>query len=408
MKNYKKLRLICEKNTLISARVIDEFLIYYASERDHLDFQMNRRFEIYKHITDTFPEELINKLKAQYIAHRIFREDGLIKDYLYHTAVINLGVKNRKWLEIQSKEVWRFCFSVIKDCPAENFFIMKDVFSDVEYLLYSPSVSKILAEQSIALWFNLLSFNGHCWQSYGPIVAYSSFEPSDIFFFGGEVNEEIVTVEEFLDDLEYNPVPYMMLVYGANSPLIINKNDRLVHVLAEYYPESFNIKEISVKFRTEYRNGVYRLSLKTWSDPPHWAHVYYDESHKILRFTSMTERGYRAFLKAVNKSGYDFKEDIIIRVNLSMIKLTSNILKKEIDINEYEELFSEKSSVDENEILDKLNTFIRLVIPEINAGNKPDIRKLAGKTGIDIDTAKSIVKEITKRFNSMNGIEGRN
>jgi hypothetical protein len=401
MKDFKTLKLIFERNTKISSRVVDGFLLYYAAERDHLEFQMNRRFEVYKHITNKFPEELTNRLKAQYIAHRIFKEDGLITDYLRHTALLNLDKKERNWLEIQAKQAWKFSFSQIKDCPAENFYIMKDAFSEEEYLLYSPGVTKTLEDQSIILWFNLLSFNGFCWQSYGPIGAYKSFEPEDVFFFGGEVNIEIVSKEEFLDDLDCNPVPYMMLLSGAYSPLIYNKEDQLVHVWAEYYPESFNIKEISGMFKTEYKKGVCRLSLNNWSESPHWAHVYFDEEKEILRFTSLTERGYRAFLKEINKFGYNFPEKIFIRVNLSMMIIASDILKREIELNEYEGLFSEETSPGEKENLAKFNTLLRLVLPDINSGRKPDIEILAKKAGVDVDTAKDLIEQIIGRLNKM-------
>lgn len=44
---------------------------------------------------------------------------------------------------------------------------MVDVFTSEEYLLYSPGMSPTRSEMSTILWFNLLSFNGQCWQSHG-------------------------------------------------------------------------------------------------------------------------------------------------------------------------------------------------------------------------------------------------
>jgi len=95
---------------------------------------------------------------------------------------------------------------------------MEDVFSDQEFLLYSPGVTKTLEDQSIILWFNLISFNGACWQSFGPIGTYKSFEPDDIFFFATELNPEIADEQELLANLEENPIPYMMLLSGGNYP----------------------------------------------------------------------------------------------------------------------------------------------------------------------------------------------
>ena len=96
MMDFKKIKLICEENSKISSKVIDEFLIYYAAGRNNLEQEMNQRFAAYKHIVGKFPNELTNRLKAQYIAHKVFRQDGLIKSYLNHSALKNLPNKERK------------------------------------------------------------------------------------------------------------------------------------------------------------------------------------------------------------------------------------------------------------------------------------------------------------------------
>lgn len=82
MEDFKSIRLICEENSKISTKVVDEFLLYYAAERNNLEHEMNQKFAAYKHITHKFQKEWINRLKAQYIVHKVFKEDGLIKSYL--------------------------------------------------------------------------------------------------------------------------------------------------------------------------------------------------------------------------------------------------------------------------------------------------------------------------------------
>jgi len=82
MEDFKSIRLICEENSKISSRVIDEFLLYYAAERKNLEYEMDQRFEAYKHITHKLQKEWTNRLKSQYIVHKVFKEDGLIKSYL--------------------------------------------------------------------------------------------------------------------------------------------------------------------------------------------------------------------------------------------------------------------------------------------------------------------------------------
>jgi hypothetical protein len=363
---------------------------------------MDQRFASYKHITCKFQKEWINRLKAQYIAHKVFKRDGLINSYLNHTALKSLDAKQLDYLEFQSKHPWRFSFSIIRKCPAEDFYIMDDVFREEEFLLFSPGVTKTLKDQSIILWFNLISDNGSCWQSFGPIGAYKSFEPDDIFFFATELNPDIADKQELLANLELNPVPYMMLLSGANIPLIYNKEDQLVTVMVEYDLDSIDTKSLTKSFITEYNKGVYRLSLKKWCEPPHFSQAYFDENKKIILLSSMTDRGFKALAEGLHEYGYDFSEDPSIRVNLSMVNAASDILKRKIMLNEYEDLFSKVPSHSDQENLDKLNKLLRLVLPDINAGREPDIDALAIKAGVDIKTAQDLIKQIIGKFKNEN------
>ena len=216
----------------------------------------------------------------------------------------------------------------MKSNPAENFYMMEDVFSGEKYLLYSPGITKTLESQSVILWFNLIAYNGSCYQSFGPIGAYKSFQHNDIFFFATELNPDINEVEELLTNLEYNPIPYMMLIAGANTPLIYSKEDQLVNVMAEYDLDTIDTKSLTKSFKTEYNKGVYRISLKNWSEPPHFSQAYFDENKKIILLTSMTDRGFRALSEEINEYGFDFSFDPFLRVNLSMLITAADILKK--------------------------------------------------------------------------------
>jgi hypothetical protein len=98
----------------------------------------------------------------------------------------------------------------------------------------------------------------------------------------------------------------MMLLSGANLPLIYNKEDHLVQVMAEYNLDSIITKSLTKSFKTEYNKGVYRLSLKNWSEPPHFSQAYFDENKKIILLSSMTDRGFKALAEGLNEYGYNF------------------------------------------------------------------------------------------------------
>src|SRR4030042_6860315 len=99
----------------------------------------------------------------------------------------------------------------------------------------------------------------------------------------------------------------------------------------------------------------------------------------------MTDRGFNALVTAINGYGYSFPDDPFIRVNTSMLVTVKKILKKEIVLNEYDALFHKEPSEKAQREIDKLNAFMALVLPDINAGRKPDIDELAKKAGLDIE-----------------------
>ena len=398
MKEYEQIKRKCEENSRISKRVVDEYLIYYAAARNNLESRMIREFDAYRHITKQLKIEWLNMMKSQFIAHEIFKEEGLIGPYLNHAELKRINKEEREYLEFQFAHPWRFSFSIVKENPEKDLYLMEDVFDSEEFLLFSPGITTTLQEQAVILWFNLIGYNGSCYQSYGPIGAYKSFEPDDIFFFATELNPDISDEDDLLSDIKNNPIPYMMLISGANYPLVANKNDQIVHVLAEYDMENMDTGSMKDSFITEYNRGVYRLSLNKWNEHPHFSQAYFDETNKSVLISSMTDRGFKALVNGLNKYGYDFSDEPLVRVNLTMLRTASEILRRNIDLLKYEKLFSKLSTPEEKEKLDKLNLLLEYLILDINAGREPDIASLASKAGVDIEVAKKLVSQIMKKY----------
>jgi hypothetical protein len=394
--NYKAITLACLENDELIANVVDKFLIYYAAAHNKLEVEMERKFDAYDHVTLSYQEEWIKRSKAQFLAHKIFKKGGLIKSFLKHAALNFLTVSERRFLEFQAENPWRFSYSIIKKRQATNFFLMEDVFSNEEFLLYSPGVEFIQKDQPVVLWFNLITYNGSCWQTYGIVGHFKSFEPDDIFFFATELNPKIFDETELLAHIEQDPVPYMLLYTGSEIPMIFNQQDQLVSVIAEYELASLNTKKLTKKFKSEYHNGVYCLSLKNWDKPPHFAQVFYDEKKGSILLSAMTDRGFDALVNALNGFGYDFSEDPFIRVNISMLNVTSEILKKKIRLVEYEDLFSKKTSVSDQKNLEKINLLLRSVMPDINAKREIDIEQIADAAGVDIKIARKLINDLKR------------
>lgn len=127
MKDFEAIRKTCEANSSIAKTVIDEFILYYAATQYRLDRTMTEAFSAYRHLTTEFENELTNRLKAQYIAHNIFKSGGLIRKIITHTELKKLSRYEMDFLEYLSSQPWRFCFSIIINNPATDFFIMEDI-----------------------------------------------------------------------------------------------------------------------------------------------------------------------------------------------------------------------------------------------------------------------------------------
>jgi hypothetical protein len=401
IKDFKAIRATCEENSRISARVIDEFLIGFAAGYQNLGYKTEQKFAAFRHITRKFDKDWVGLLQAQYIVHRVLRSDGLIQKFLKHPAFRQLNEEETDFLQQQAKQPWRFSFSVIIEKPAEDFYLMEDIFSGEQYILFSPGITQLVQKERPILWFNLVGFNGLCWQSFGPIGAYRGFEPDDIFYFATELRPDIEDEEEILEDVQNDPIPYMMLLSGANHPLTFNKKDQMVQVVSEFKLDHINTKDLRKSFKTEYSNGVYRFTLKEWGEFPHYANAFFDENRRIILFSAMTDRGYRALAAGLNAYGHHFPDEPFICVNTSMLVTAQEILKKELVLNEYDHLFHRESTETNKEEIDKLNAFMQLILPDINAGRKPDIESMAKKAGVDIETARDIVRNVLGKFDEM-------
>lgn len=406
MIDYQNIRKKCLQNSLIAQSVLDDFLIYYAANQDHLQHEVKQKLYKYRHITGTQEPGWERRLMAQYIAHRIFRKDGLIKKYLKHSALKNLTPDEKKYLEEEASTPWRFSFSKIISNPEQDFYEMTDVLSEETFLLYSQGITNILKRGERLMWFNLMGFNGYCWQSYGPINPYKSFEIDDIFFYATELNSRIESEDDLINDINNDPVPYMMLLSGSELPVLYHKNYQILINQGENDAKFFDKQKDFKKFEIESVGNIFRYSLKDWSEFPHFAQFFYDEEKQIILLKSMTEKGYAKLAKALISEGIKVSEFPDVRLNLTMLNTTEEILKKRIGLNPYENLFSKESFEDEQDELEETKYLIKLLLPDINSGSIPDFHKLSKITGMDIKTIQEIAEHLSEKIkiNPENGM----
>ena len=401
MTDFVMLLKKCKEVNELTSTVVDEFLMYYVAGQERLDKQMDQLLGRFRKVTKKFQQSWINLIKAQYVCHRFFKEGGLIKKYLTHAVVKALPEERQLYLHMQAAVPWRYSYSIVTSKPALDFYEMEDVFNGETFLIYSPSITQILSEHQVILWFNLIAFNGSCWQTFGPVVHFKGLKTDDIFFFASELSPRIDSEEDLIADVEENPFPYLMLISVSNYPATIHGDDEILQVIAEHRMEVFDSKGLNNDFVLEYAHGTYRIKPFTWSEPPHFAAAYYDENKKKLLLTSLTDRGFQALVNKLNNHRLDLPNEPDIRVHFPMLLTIRDILGKEQYLNPYEKLFEVKSSIVEKHTLDKLNRLLSLALPFINSGRELDVDALAKEAGVDAETSRDLLSHSLGRIKSL-------
>jgi hypothetical protein len=173
MENFNALINTCSANSTMFSKVVEEFLLKNVVNHKKLAPEINTRFAHYRHIIKEFQDKWHNMLHMQCIVHAICKKDGLIKNYLKHSAVQRLAYDEQNFLHQMAMHPWKFSFSIIVRQPAEHFFEMEDVFTGESFLLYSPGIASILKERAIMLSATM----GHVGKAMGLLVLTRVFNP---------------------------------------------------------------------------------------------------------------------------------------------------------------------------------------------------------------------------------------
>jgi hypothetical protein len=281
---------------------------------------------------------------------------------------------------------------------------MKNIFTEERFLLYSPGLQKYIGDdETHRIFFLQIGFNGECWETYGLLAHYKSFQMYDFFFFARMINDNINTTEEVEKLINKDPIPFMLLFKGSELPFVIHKNDLGVLCQRVMNMANFNLDKFSDNFDIKSKNQIYYLSLKKWNVPPHLARVYYHKGQHMLFLSSLTIRGYKKLVDLINKEGYDISIDPEDIVGLGFLIIAEKILSIKYDIGPFEKYFTEELEQIEQDDLDNLNDFLSSYIDELNRNNSnPNIELLALETGVDPEMARQLVENIEKRVKKMN------
>lgn len=403
--DYNLIREICISYSRISGVLIDEKMMYYADEKENLAKKINAKLKHYQHVTNSWPASYINFTIAQLIIHQVFKRAGLIQKFMNHAFVKSLSEADQEFLKEHQKKAWQYVFARITSTPSADFYEMEDVLSEKLFLFYSPSLKDMLKESAPTLWLLLIGFNGYCWQSFGLNIPLANVTPDDIFYFATEINPRIEDEDDIIDDIDTNPIPYLMLLNLGISPVILHKGHKLSHWSAEDQVINYHFDSLKIKqsFFIAWNKDVFELKLKRYNEFPHYAVAYYDESNNILFRYAATEHGFSKLTQALNKTGLNLFDEAEINVSFHMHLLLESILKKEIVINPYSSMFeraddqflSDKEDDEEEEEMINLRKFMDVSVSKFNNNEPVDVDSIAKQFGADIEMARRVWKSFS-------------
>jgi hypothetical protein len=141
-------------------------------------------------------------------------------------------------------------------------------------------------------------------------------------------------------------------------------------------------------------------------DPPHFAEFYYDERRRVVSFHSMTERGFRQLLKDFNSFGYNFTDTPFLVIRHQIIPTTEDILQVKIELDEFPDHFMSDPDPEADDMVQKMNKLMELLLPDFNAGKTPDLEAAAKIAGLPMETAEDLYKAVSEKFGEMPPVPG--
>ena len=417
--NYSSIENHCKAKAAVSASAIDRKIMYHAAARYGLDKKFDQELKKYPKVLKATDEAAINYMKAMFITKQIFGEKGLIHAYIEKGQLREYTNEEKTFLIEASQHPWKWSYAVIKENPSPNFFVMTDVFSEEEYLLYSPSMQNILVTERPVMWFNLIGFNGQCHQTFGMLYTFTSLTMDDIYYFATEVDKEVDTDEEILALIDKNPIPFLLLYNFSQTPVVVSHD----HVVRYFYSLE-DCKEVPIdKFKKDFRISSHPpylvLELLTHETFPHFARAIFNQDLEEIDLFSMTGEGFHALQQALAAKGLLFSEAPHVIVSPEMKVIIKQILGKEMDILMFSNIVDKaeakhllakitdhppaklKNESDDADVIEEasseqINAFMGALIPHINAKKPVDLEALSKAHGLTLKDATILYHQIKK------------
>jgi hypothetical protein len=267
-------------------------------------------------------------------------------------------------------------------------------------------------------------FNGVCWQSSGMIFAFNALHEDDFYFFATELNSDVASDEMVADELDTNPVPFMMLYGFSRTPELIQAGSvgRICYSMEEEV--ILNLNQLEQDFRICTFQEYVDLKLLTHEGFPHYARAIYHKPTQVLDLHSWTFEAWVALVTALHQSGVHVEEQPLVVISPVMQIATERILQRKLDFLKLPKMLDEQE--DKGKLIELTNhppavtqqmdelilegdgeeaadeeqmmRFLNLAIPYINEGSGIPVEELAQKAGISYGIAKGMADMLQRKF----------
>lgn len=396
--DYIAVKAKCQKISDFSAPILND-LMYYAAQRNKVDQRFDLLAKKHKRIFSQLNPSNQGLFKTQYIIHEIFKKEGLIHKYLNHSAIKRMPQDVYAYFEEEAQTPWRFTYWFIRSSPFPDFFECIDIFTGEEFLLFSRGVSLTLKDSEVATFAGLISTNGSCYQTFGPLMGFRSFQADDIFFYAGELDPLVESIDDLVSLIENDLFSFLLLSAFTAIPLIKHEGYEILHVISEIEFTDFDMVLWQKDFQVEYSDQVFKMSSKELGGFPHYCCVYWSEDQEELTLSAMTDFGYNTLVNSLKKIEIKVPSEPDIRLHLSMQAAIEEILGYQVDLLPYEKFFQNRSDENEkNPEMDAINDFLKLLVPAVNSKKELDLEGMISETGADPEAARAIYKDLMKKL----------
>lgn len=375
---------------------IEDILFPWAENKEKIYNTFNKEISRFE-VAEEMPEELIIYWSNQFVAGKVFTSSDKLEKFLN---------QNSNFLNQQEKELikyfignqWFYSVFSIEEVLEKNIIRIYDYSQKKSLVLCSKSVFELYRNGS-KLFLCLLFFNGECYQTYGVINFFKGYTPYDFHYFARNASHHFKQDGNLSNSILRNPIPFMLLCRFSEISYTRDKDGLIEICHHSLTVENFNPEEYSSVFEFQEKNKVLKGTPKE-EQPGEIINLYYEQKNQTLHLFSNSYNRYLSILKIVSKK-ITFPNEPLLRISPLMGMATERILGIKPSILKLSKIFEERSGVESDHRLSKLNAAAVDLVQNYAEGKSSSFEEFQKKYGLtkeEVMLLKNDFEKIAEKF----------